>query len=221
LILVFAALVSVTLLAYFISLEEDELSDAFVGVDLGGKWGGVADFEGDLAAPLGLKGGDVDDEAATCVRTFAHADDQYVAGDLDVLNGFAECKGVGRDDDVIDSQRGGIDLDHQIIGERLGIDDGDLAGSRSWGKDLEARANADVIAITGYAIGDLASSLNSLFKGLNLDEAADLTITENTHRKPPFNNGPCVACVRQLNFGYVKPPGEATGFRSTYRAKHV
>jgi hypothetical protein len=81
LILVLPALVGVAHGADAVGLEEDHLGDAFVGVDLGGQRGGVADLDGHLAAPLGLEGGDVDDDAAAGVGALAHADRQHVAGD--------------------------------------------------------------------------------------------------------------------------------------------
>lgn len=117
LILVLATLVGVALFADFISLKEDELCDAFVGVNFGGERGGVADFECHLAAPFGLERGDVDDQTATCVCALANANDEYVARYFDVLNGFAERERVGGDDDVINPKRGGVDFDHEIIGE--------------------------------------------------------------------------------------------------------
>src|SRR6266478_477593 len=52
LILVFAALVGVADGTNAVGLEEHELRDPFVGVNLGRKGGGIADFEGDLPAPL-------------------------------------------------------------------------------------------------------------------------------------------------------------------------
>src|SRR5688572_20916840 len=64
LVLILACLVGVTGGTDALALEEDELCDALVGVDLGRQGGGVGDFEGDLALPLGLDGGHVDDDAA-------------------------------------------------------------------------------------------------------------------------------------------------------------
>ena len=49
------------------AFEEEDLGDALAGVDAGREGGGVADLDGDVALPLGLEGGDVDDDAAAGV----------------------------------------------------------------------------------------------------------------------------------------------------------
>src|SRR5262249_41113183 len=65
LILVFALLVGVAGLAHGLSAEEQNLGDAFVGVNLGGQRSRVADLDGNLAAPFRLQRRDIYDDAAT------------------------------------------------------------------------------------------------------------------------------------------------------------
>ena len=92
--------VGVADLADLVGLEEEDLAEAFVGIDARGQRRGVGDFEGDEAFPLGLERGDVDDDAAAGVGGFADADGEDVAGDFEVLDGAGEGEGVGRDDDA-------------------------------------------------------------------------------------------------------------------------
>src|SRR5205085_7222937 len=53
--------------AGLIRLEEQDLAQAFVGVDTRGQWRGVRDFERDKAFPLRLKRRDVHNDAAARV----------------------------------------------------------------------------------------------------------------------------------------------------------
>src|SRR5205823_5820461 len=85
LVLVLPLLISITGLAHFVTAQEQNLSNAFVGVDLRGQWGRVADLERDLAAPFRLQRRHVDDDAAAGISTLANADGDYVAGDFQVL----------------------------------------------------------------------------------------------------------------------------------------
>lgn len=77
-------------LADFIGLKEQHLGAAFASVNLGGERGGVAEFEGHVAFPLGLKRRDVDDDAAAGVGGFAQADGEYAAGDAEIFHGAGE-----------------------------------------------------------------------------------------------------------------------------------
>src|SRR5687767_19514 len=64
LILILALFVAVACLTDGIAAQEQNLRDALVGVNLRGKRGCVADFDGDLAAPLRLQGSYVHDDTA-------------------------------------------------------------------------------------------------------------------------------------------------------------
>lgn len=186
-VLVLPRLVRVRLLTHLVGFEEHELGHAFVRVDASGQGRRVADLEGHLAAPLGFEGGDVHDEAAAGVGAFAHADREDVARDLEVLDGLAEGEAVGRDDDVLVT--GGlvadIDLDHHVVGKLLGVDDGDIAGFGRGGEDLEAGADADVVAVAGDPEGDPARALHGRFERLDLDLLADLMVRKNGHGDSP------------------------------------
>src|SRR5258708_33876376 len=83
--LVLAFAVGVAGLADFVAFEEQNLAQAFVGVDAGGERRCVRDFQGDKAFPLGLKRRDVDDEAAAGVGACTHAESQYAARKLEML----------------------------------------------------------------------------------------------------------------------------------------
>ncbi len=115
LVLILTFAVGVADLADFVGLEEEDLAEAFVGVDARGQGCGVGDFEGDEALPLGLEGGDVDDDAATRVGGLADADGEDVARDLEVLDGAGQREGVGRDDDA-----GGLTVTKERSSKALG-----------------------------------------------------------------------------------------------------
>src|SRR5690606_1245187 len=51
--LIFAAAVAVAGFTHLIALKKHHLRAAFTGVDLGGQWRGVAEFQRDVAFPLG------------------------------------------------------------------------------------------------------------------------------------------------------------------------
>ena len=174
-----------------LSAKEDELGDALVGVDLGGQGRGVGDFQRDLAAPLGLEGRDIDDQAATGVGALADADDQDVSGDFDGLDGFAEDKAVGGDDDMVAPGGCDIDLDHEVVAEALGVDDGDIAMEGGCGEDLEAGADAYIVPVAGNSIGDLARPLDGGLEGLDADAFTDLAVAQDGHavvsRERPFS----------------------------------
>src|SRR5207249_8855166 len=92
--LVFAFLVFVADFAGVARLEEDDLAEAFVGVNFCGQWSGVADFERDEAFPFGLEGRDVDDDSAARVRGLADADGEHIAWNAEVFDGSGERKRV-------------------------------------------------------------------------------------------------------------------------------
>src|SRR5262249_8365914 len=95
--LIFALFVLVADFAVFVGLEENDLAQAFIGVDLRGQRSGVADFERDKSFPLRLERRDVDDDAATGISRFADADRQDVARNAEVFDRTSESKGIRRD----------------------------------------------------------------------------------------------------------------------------
>src|SRR3954469_19378376 len=72
------------------SLEEEDLSNAFIGVDFGRQWSGIRDLECDEAFPLGLEGRDVGDDAAAGVGRFADRDSDNVARYAEIFHGPGE-----------------------------------------------------------------------------------------------------------------------------------
>lgn len=116
---VFARAVGVGDFAGLVALEEQELAGTFVGVDLCGQRGGVGEFQRDVAFPLRLQRGDVDDDTSARVGRLAHAHDQHVAGDAEVFHRPGEGKGVRRDGADIR-----LPLDEARVTEFLGVDHG-------------------------------------------------------------------------------------------------
>src|ERR1700687_5972258 len=116
--LVFTFAVVVAYFADFVGLEEEDLTQAFVGVDAGREGRGVRDFEGDETFPLGLEWGHVDDDAAARVGALTDADRQYGAGNLEVLDGACQGKRVGRHDADI-----GLHGDKRALVKVFGVDD--------------------------------------------------------------------------------------------------
>ena len=72
------------------AFEEEELHDAFVGVDAAVGVGGVAEFEGEMTFPAGFGGGEVGDTADPGVGAFADAKDADVVRDLERFQGHTE-----------------------------------------------------------------------------------------------------------------------------------
>src|SRR5690606_35232443 len=138
------------------------------------------DFEGDLALPLRLDGGDVDDDAAAGVGGLANADRQVAAGHRDVLDGFTQREAVGGDEDVVAAFLVAVDGDERPLGEALGIDDFGI----DVGEDLEDGADAEVVAVAADAVGDLPLALHIVFKRFDADKFTDLRIAEDTHLTP-------------------------------------
>src|SRR4051794_21704327 len=100
LLLVLPLLVGVAGLAdvIVIGLEEQNLADAFVGVDLGREGRRIADLEGHVAFPLGLEWRDVGDDAAARVRGLSKADRENVSRDAEIFYRSRQRKAVWRDD---------------------------------------------------------------------------------------------------------------------------
>src|SRR6266567_4146832 len=94
--LVLAPTVLVRGLADLVRLEENHLSDAFVGVDLRRKRRRVRELQRDKAFPLGLERCHVDDDAAAGVRRLSEANCEHVARDAEIFDGAGEGEGIGR-----------------------------------------------------------------------------------------------------------------------------
>src|SRR5690349_18753536 len=75
--LVFSFTVGIAGFAEFVRLQENDLTETFVGVYTRRQGSSVRDFEGDEAFPLRLKRSHVDDDAATRVGALAYTDSQY------------------------------------------------------------------------------------------------------------------------------------------------
>src|SRR3954467_10680277 len=101
LLLVFAVLVLVAGLAGFVALEEEDLAQAFVGVDLCRQRGGVRDLERNEAFPFRLERGDVHDDAAAGVSGFAHADGEPATRNAEIFARTSQGERVRRDHDAI------------------------------------------------------------------------------------------------------------------------
>src|SRR5690606_33230560 len=48
-------------------------------------------------------------------------------------------------------------------------------------EDLEDRPDADVVAVAGDAVADLARTLDVFFERLNADQFSDLSVGQNAH----------------------------------------
>src|SRR5262249_22520479 len=119
LVLILALLVRVTGAADRLGAEEENLSDAFVGVDLGRQWCRIADLDRNLAPPLRFQRGNVDDYPAARKRRFAQTNREDVAWDLEILDGLRQRKAVGRDQTVV-----GLDVYEGVRCEILRVDNG-------------------------------------------------------------------------------------------------
>jgi len=71
------------------------LAEALIGIDARRQRGGVRDFQGHKAFPFRLKRGHVDDDAASGVRRFTHANGQHLAGILKYSTERARAKEFG------------------------------------------------------------------------------------------------------------------------------
>src|ERR1700739_1281566 len=84
--LVLAFAVGVAGFANLVGLEEDDLAQALVGINSCRERRGVRDFQRNEAFPLGLERGHVHDDAAASIGTFAYANGEHTAGDLEVFD---------------------------------------------------------------------------------------------------------------------------------------
>lgn len=151
-------LVRVADFAEVFGFQEEELGDAFAGVDFGGEGRCIADFDGDAAAPFGFEGGDVDDDAAAGVSTFADADAEDIPWDFEVFDRLGEGEAIGRDDAEV-----AFDVDERFRVEVFGVD----GAAPDVGEDFEMAIDADVVAVAGDAVGDDAGAVPLRFEGAN------------------------------------------------------
>ena len=156
--LVLAFSVGVADFANFVGLEEEDLAEAFVGVNLGRERRGIGNLQRYEALPLGLERRDVHDDAAAGVGGFTHADGQDVARNFEIFDGTGQGEGVGRDDADV-----GLDGDEGAFVEMLGIDDGAV----DVGEDFEFVGYAEIVSVGGDAVGD--NALADLFFGKRVD----------------------------------------------------
>ncbi len=84
--MVLPLLVFVRTLADFVALKEQDLRDAFVGVDAARQRRGVGDFERGVAFPLRVEAGDIDDDAAARVGGLPDGEPLNVSGNPEVLH---------------------------------------------------------------------------------------------------------------------------------------
>ena len=99
--LVLATAIAVGSLTLLIALEEENLSETFICIDLGRKWSGVGDLKGDMAFPLRLEGGHIDNDTAAGVCGLPEAHRDGVSRDSEVLDTSGERKRVGRNDAAV------------------------------------------------------------------------------------------------------------------------
>jgi len=177
--LVFALFVLVADFRWFVALEEENLAEAFVGVDTRGQRRRVGDFEGDETLPFRLERRDVHDDAATRVGGLADTNGEHVARNLEVLDGTREGKGVRRNDTDI-----GLDADKGALVEFFGIDNGAVHIR----EDLEFIGDPQIVAVAGKTVGDDAFAYLLLGEWVDhvvfVGHLADPTVGENGHRTP-------------------------------------
>ncbi len=141
--LVFTTAILVTGLANLIAFKEQYLCATFTSINFGWQGRGVAELQGHIPLPFGLKGGDVDDDAAPGLGAFTQADGEHIARDAKVLHGAGQGKAVGGDDANIR-----LDVDKALGVEVFRVDHGAV----DVGEYLEFRGAADVVAITAGAV---------------------------------------------------------------------
>jgi hypothetical protein len=115
------------------------------------QWRRIRELERYMAFPLGFKGRDVYDDAATCIGTFSEADCQDAARNAEILDGPRQGKGVRRDDAEIV-----LDLDERIRIEVLRVNDRRV----EIGEQLEFVRTANVVAVAGGAVGNDAATID-------------------------------------------------------------
>src|SRR5262249_26254827 len=101
LVLVLSFLVRIAGVAHRLAAVEEDLRYPLAGVDLGGQRRRVADLDGNAAAPLRFQRRHIHYDAATRIRTLAHANRDDVARDLQVLDGLRQGEAVRRNETVI------------------------------------------------------------------------------------------------------------------------
>jgi len=143
--LVFSLPVSVAGCADFVGLEEEELGDAFVGINACGQRRCVGKFQGDMAFPFRLQRRDVDDDAAARIGGFSKADDEHIAGDAEIFNGARQSKRIRWNDAFA-----GADVDEASHVKNFRVHNGAV----DVGEDFEFASAANVISIAGSAIGN-------------------------------------------------------------------
>lgn len=145
-------------LAHLFGAQEEELADAFVGIDLGRKRRGVRKLERDVPFPLRLKRCDIHDDAATGIGGLAEADNEHVPRNTEILHRSPQSKAVRRNDAFVTGF-----IDKAPFGKALRIDC-DAVNVR---EDFELIRHTSIIAIRRKAIGKHISRAKLLDKGLN------------------------------------------------------
>ena len=107
-----------------ITLEEQQLADALIGINAAISPGGIAEFQGEMALPTCLGRRGVHDDAQAGIGAFAQANHGDVGGHPHVFEGHAQTVGMGWKNEIgtiaVVVERGGL----QIGGiKTLGIHD--------------------------------------------------------------------------------------------------
>ncbi|MDX6713088.1 MAG: hypothetical protein QOH96_4104 [Blastocatellia bacterium] len=105
--------------AYFVSFEEYDLGNAFVGIDFGGKRCRVGELECDVAFPFRFEGCDIYDDTAAGVGAFPETDRQDVAGDSKIFDRARQGETIRWNDDRVT-----FDVDKIVRVKVLWVDDG-------------------------------------------------------------------------------------------------
>src|SRR5699024_2414785 len=72
--LILATAITIRDFADLVAFKKQHLCAALAGVDFGGQWRGVGEFQCNVTFPFGLQRGHVDDDAAARIGAFAKAD---------------------------------------------------------------------------------------------------------------------------------------------------
>ena len=121
------------------------MSHAFACINFGRQGGGVGKLKRNVAFPLRLERGNVDDNAAASVSGLAQADGQDVARNAEIFDCARQCKGVGRNDAAVI-----FDCNEVFRVEVFRVDDGAV----DIGEDFKFIGTADVVAVAGCAVGN-------------------------------------------------------------------
>lgn len=129
------------------------MGHAFACIDFGRQGGGVGKLKRNVAFPLRLERGNVNDDAAACVGGFAQADGQDVARDAEIFDCARQGKGVGWNDAAV------VFDGYEVFRvEIFRVDDGAV----DIGEDFEFIGTTDVVAVAGCAVGMMRWPLASL-----------------------------------------------------------